>query len=202
GYAAASAIPAVGSAINNTAYATYISPMGDTQNIQSNTVQVDVTALYAISLTTPVTQQIEPGSRVVWLNTLSNNGNTQASITIQKLTGNGLNNIKIYVDTNKNGEFDANDEVVNGSIVLAAQQSVNLWVVSTVEATVEDKQQLKLPINAVVVEDSAAIATANNSLIAYVPQLHASKSVDQETFNPATNKNFDLNYTLTLENKG
>ena len=202
GYAAASAIPAVGSAINNTAYATYISPMGDTQNIQSNTVQVDVTALYAISLTTPVTQQIEAGSRVVWLNTLSNNSNTQASITIEKLAANGLSNIKVYVDSNKNGEFDATDEILSGSIVLAAQQSVNLWVVSTVEATVEDKQQLKLPINAVVVEDSAAIATANNSLIAYVPQLYASKSVDQETFNPATNKNFDLNYTLVLENKG
>ena len=202
GYAATPVLPVAGSAIKNTAYATYISLEGRVSNIQSNTVQVEVAALYAISLSMPTTQHIEAGARVVWLNTLTNTSNTQASISIQKLAATGLSNIKVYVDTNKNGEFDASDEVLNAAIVLSAQQSVNLWVVATAATTLQDKQQLNLPITAVVVQDPTVTATATDSLITYLPQLYANKTVDQENFNPLSSKNFDLNYTLTLENKG
>ncbi|RYE20022.1 MAG: hypothetical protein EOP51_18750, partial [Sphingobacteriales bacterium] len=193
GYAAAPVIPAAGSAIKNTAYATYISPNGKNQNIQSNTVQVDVVALYAISLTTPATQVIEAGARVVWLNTLTNTSNTEASINIEKLAANDLSNIKVYVDSNKNGEFDASDELLSGSIVLDRLQSINLWVVATAAINLQDKQQVNLPIKAVVVEDTNVTASATDRLITYLPQLYASKTVDQENFNPITNKNFDLN---------
>lgn len=202
GYAATPVIPVAGVAIKNTAYATYLSPEGQTRNTESNTVQVEVAALYAISLTQPATQEIEAGARVVWLNTLTNTSNTQASINIEKLVANGLSNIKIYVDKNKNGEFDATDEVLSGSIVLDRLQSINLWVVATASASLQDKQQLNLPIKAVVVEDPNVTATATDSLVAYLPELTASKTVDQETFTPGSGKSYDLNYTLTLENKG
>ncbi|RYY80955.1 MAG: DUF11 domain-containing protein [Moraxellaceae bacterium] len=201
-YAIAPVIPVAGVAIKNTAYATYISPEGKTRNTESNTVQVEVAALYAISLTQPATQEIEAGARVVWLNTLTNTSNTQASINIEKLAASGLSNIKIYIDKNKNGQFDAQDEILSGSIVLDRLQSVNLWVVATAATNLQDQQQLNLPIKAVVVEDSNVTATATDSLMAYLPQLYASKSVDVENFTPGSGKSYELNYTLTLENKG
>lgn len=202
GYAVTPVMAAAGAGIKNTAYATYISPEGSSVQTQSNTVQVEVVALYAISLSQAPVQEIEAGARVVWLNTLTNTSNTQASINIEKLAANGLSNIRVYLDKNQNGEFDANDEIVSTSIVLERLQSANLWVVASAATNLQDKQQLNLPIKVVVAEEPNVSATTTNSLVAYLPALIASKSVDQASFSPGSGKSYDLNYTLTLENKG
>lgn len=194
-------LPKIGTSITNTAFATYSTPNGVQQNSKSNTVNVTVSALYAITLTTPPIQDIEVGTRVVWLNVLSNNGNTTANIEIEKLQLNGLSNIKVYLDSNQNGQFDASDLVVDKAITLEAGEHANLWVVANTANDLQDKQQIDLPIRAHVVEEPTVTATATDSLLTYLPQLYATKTVDQESFDPAVSKNFDLKYTLALENK-
>lgn len=202
GYAAVPAIPEAGVDITNTAYAVFYNPLGQRTDIQSNTVQVNVAALYSIALTTPPIQQVEVGSRVIWLNTLTNTSNTRANVQIDKLSLNGLNNIQIYIDSNKNGQFDASDELLTGAIQLERLQSIDLWVVATTDNNLQNNQQLNLPIKASVVESPTTSASATDSLIAYLPNIIIRKSVDQETFTPGIGKNYDLKYTLSLENKG
>jgi uncharacterized repeat protein (TIGR01451 family) len=194
-------VPALGSAITNTAYATYLSPNGTQENSASNTVQVNIIALYAISLSSPPIQEIEVGSKVVWLNTLTNLSNTTATIDISRLNVAGLSNVKIYIDSNKNGQFDENDQILDKPIVLAPSENINLWVIADTALNLKDKQQIDLPIKAVVLEDKAVTSAATDSLITYLPELYVSKTVDQEKFEPAIGKSYDLKYTLTLDNK-
>ena len=109
-YGHAANMPEVGSTIQNIAYATYIAPNGVQQQSVSNAVEVSVSALYAIALTSPPVQDIEPSVRVIWANTLSNNSNASVNVQLEAVTINELSNIKIYIDSNKNGQFDANDQ--------------------------------------------------------------------------------------------
>lgn len=202
GYAAAPVIPEAGVNITNTAYAVFLDPQRQRQSTQSNTVQVNVAALYSIALTTPPIQKVEVGSRVIWLNTLTNTSNTHANVQIDTLSLNGLNNIQIYIDRNKNGQFDASDELLTGAIQLERLQSIDLWVVATTDNNLQNRQQLNFPIRASVVESPTTSASATDSLIAYLPNIVIHKSVDQETFTPGISKNYDLKYTLSIENKG
>ncbi|MFH4307690.1 hypothetical protein WAJ73_22970, partial [Acinetobacter baumannii] len=87
------------------------------------------------------------------------------------LTINELSNVKIYVDTNKNGQFDTDDQQLTTNVALAVGQSVHLWVVATASATLTESQQLNLPLKATLVEDNSVIATATDSAISYGPQL-------------------------------
>jgi uncharacterized repeat protein (TIGR01451 family) len=194
--------PQVGVTISNTASATYISSTGKSENSTSNTVQVNVMALYAISLSTPPIQEIEIGTQVVWSNTLTNLSNTQAQVNISHLNLTGLSNIKVYIDTNKNGQFDAADLLLTDSITLQPQESVNLWVVADTSSTLPDKQQLNLPITATVVEDDSISSSATDALTTYLPQLYATKTVDQTNFTPAASgQNYDLTYSLAIDNR-
>lgn len=174
-------MPEVGSSIQNIAYATYVAPDGKSQQSVSNTVEINVSALYAIALTTPPVQEIEPSTRVIWANTLVNNSNAPVNVQLEALTINELSNVKIYVDTNKNGQFDTDDQQLTTTVALAVGQSVHLWVVATASATLTESQQLNLPLKATLVEDNSVIATATDSAINYGPQLVATKEVVQKT---------------------
>ena len=203
GHAAVPVIPEAGVDITNIAYAVFYDPQGNNKKqVQSNQVQVNVSALYSIALTTPPVQKVTVGSRVIWLNTLTNTSNTSAKVQIDKLSLNGLNNIQIYIDSNKNGQFDASDELLTGTIQLARLQSVDLWIVATTDNNLKNSQQLDLPIKASVVESPTTSATATDSVTTYLPDIVIRKSVDQETFTPGVSKNYELKYTLSLENKG
>jgi hypothetical protein len=152
--------------------------------------------LYAITLTTPPVLDVEPNVRVIWANTLSNNSNAPVNVQLEALTINELNNIKIYIDSNKDGQFDTNDQQLTKSVPLQIGQSVNLWVVATTSSNLKEGQQFNLPIKATVVEDTNAIATAIDSAISYGAKLVATKEVQQKTFEPSASANYDLNYTL------
>ena len=200
GYAATD-VPAAGVNVTNTAYASYLDSDLKPLKAQSNTVQVSISVLYAIALSTPPMQEVEAGSKVIWLNTLSNLSNTSASVLISQLSLPGLSNIKVYIDSNQNGEFDASDLLVTGALQLERLQSVNLWVVADTSPALSDQQILTLPITATVVEDNTAQATAKDQLITYLPKVYATKTVDRDSFTPDVNKSFDLTYTLAIQNK-
>lgn len=98
-YGYAANMPEVGSSIQNIAYATYVAPDGKSQQSVSNAVEISVSALYAIALTSPPTQEIEPNTRVIWANTLVNNSNAPVNVQLEALTIKELSNIKIYIDS-------------------------------------------------------------------------------------------------------
>ena len=85
-YGYAANMPEVGSSIQNIAYATYVAPDGKSQQSVSNAVEISVSALYAIALTSPPTQEIEPNTRVIWANTLVNNSNAPVNVQLEALT--------------------------------------------------------------------------------------------------------------------
>lgn len=201
-YGHAANIPEVGSTIQNIAYATFIAANGKEQQSVSNAVEVNVSALYAITLTTPPILDTEPNVRVIWANTLSNNSNAPVNVELEAVTINELNNIKIYIDTNKDGQFDTNDQQITTSVPLKIGQSVNLWVVATTNSNLTEGQQFNLPIKAKVVEDSNVTATAVDSAVSYGAKLVATKEVLQKTFEPSATANYDLNYTLNISNQG
>ncbi|MCH7391203.1 SdrD B-like domain-containing protein [Acinetobacter dispersus] len=201
-YSHAANIPEVGSTIQNVAYATFTAANGKEQKSVSNTVEVNVSALYAITLTTPPVLDTEPNVRVIWANTLSNNSNAPVNVQLDAVTINELNNIKIYIDTNKDGQFDTTDQQVMQPVSLKVGQSVNLWVVATTNSNLTEGQQFNLPIKATVIEDTNATANAIDSAISYGAKLVATKEVQQKTFEPSASANYDLNYTLNISNQG
>lgn len=194
-------VPAAGVGVTNTAYAIYIDADKKEQKVQSNTVEVTISVLYAIALSTPPMQEIEAGTKVVWVSKLTNLSNTNAQVLISRLDMPGLSNIKIYVDSNHNGQLDSTDILLTDAISLARLESVDLLVVADTAASLADKQVINLPITATVVEDTTVKADATDSLVTYLPQIYATKSVDQTAFEPAVNKSYDLHYTLSFENK-
>lgn len=192
--------PAAGQHITNTAYASFVQTDGLIGQSVSNTVQVTIIPKYVISLTSPVRQEVNAGSKVIWLNTLTNHSNTQSDIALNRSSVPELSNIKIYVDSNQNGEFDSSDLLVTDHLTLESGQKVDLWVVADTSITLTDSQQINLPIRAYVVQDPTAIADAINSLISFLPQLTATKSVDRTNFEPQAGQSYDLTYRLNVKN--
>ena len=192
-------MPRVGTAIENIAYASYML-QGVEKKATSNTVNITVSALYAIHLTTPIAQEIEPSQLVIWSNTLTNNSNTTARIDLSTVDITGLSNVKIYIDSNQNGQFDSSDSEFSQSILLQPGESVDLWVVATASSSLTNGQKLDLPINAVVVEDNEATANAIDSANVVIPELVATKEVQQQSFDPDNASDYDLDYILRIQN--
>lgn len=201
-YSYAANTPNAGNIIKNIAYANFMDVNNAPHQSVSNAVEVNVSALYAIALTTPAVQDAEPNTRVIWANTLSNNSNTAVNVKLEALSANALNNVKIYIDTNKDGQLDSTDQEVITQVPLQIGQSVNLWVVATTNSNLTEGQQLNLPIKATVVEDQTVTATTTDSAISYSANLNASVDVQQKTFVPSATANYDLNYTLNITNQG
>lgn len=193
-------VPSVGTSIQNVAYASYFDANSNQQQSVSNAVEVNVSALYAITLTNPPILETEPNTRVIWANTLSNNSNAPVQVQIEALAISAFNNTKIYIDSNKDGQFDSTDQELVTSVALQIGQSVNLWVVATTSSDLTEGQQFNLPIKATVVEDNQVTATATDSAVSYGANLIASVTVQQATFTPSATANFDLNYTLNVTN--
>ena len=195
------AIPSANSTIQNIAYATYfVDSSGVEQTVTSNAVEINVSALYAIHLTTPIAQEIEPSQLVIWSNTLTNNSNTDATVSLSTFDITGLSNVKIYIDANQNGQFDSSDPEFTQYILLQPGESVDLWVVATASSSLTNGQKLDLPIKAVVVEDTDATANAIDSANVVTPELVATKEVQQQSFDPDNASDFDLDYTLRIQN--
>lgn len=193
-------MPAAGQNITNTAYASFVQRDGLIGQAVSNTVQVTITPQYVISLTSPTRQEINAGDKVIWLNTLTNHSNAQAEISIDPTSVAELSNIKIYVDSNQNGEFDRSDLLVTGHLTLESGQKVDLWVVADSSTSLKDSQNVDLPLRAYVIQEPTVVADAVNGLVSFLPQLIATKSVNKSSFEPQAGQSYDLTYTLNIKN--
>ena len=193
-------IPDVDTSINNTAYADYDGINGTQQTISSNSVSINVTALYTIDLTPSPLQRVEAGTRVLWSTVLTNNSNASVKVSFETLVLNGLTDIKLYYDSNQNGEFDSNDQLVTPGLPLTAGQQVGLWVVATTSSALSDKQLLTLPLRAHIAEDANVTAQTDLAVEVALPQVVARQTVDRTSIDPTTTKDFDLHYNLELSN--
>ncbi|MBF7684260.1 DUF11 domain-containing protein [Acinetobacter sp. B10A] len=199
-YSHASSIPSAGTTIQNVAYANFIDINNKPQQSISNAVEVNVSALYAIALTQSSILDTEPNTRVIWANSLINHSNAAVNVQLEAATTNEFNDVKIYIDSNQNGQFDTTDQAITTHVPLQMGQSVNLWVVATTQANLVEGKQYDLPIQAKVLEDSNVVATTTDSAINHSASLVANIDVQQKTFTPSTTANHDLNYTLNLTN--
>lgn len=199
GYAAA---PQASVKIDNTAFATYNNFDHNPQSVQSNTVNVNIAALYAVGLTSAPLQTVEIGKQVVWSNELTNSSNAPVHIKINPSEINGLNNVKVYLDTNQNGEFDNNDQIVDQAILLQPGQKVGIWVVATTALDLTDNQQLNLPISAYIIEspDSSINAQATNLVRVVIPKKSVLFVKKSASVSNAEIGDF-ADYTITVANR-
>lgn len=199
GYAAA---PQASVKIDNTAFATYNNFDHNPQSVQSNTVNVNIAALYAVNLTSAPLQTVEIGKQVVWSNELTNSSNAPVHIKINPSEINGLNNVKVYLDTNQNGEFDNNDQIVDQAILLQPGQKVGIWVVATTALDLTDNQQLNLPISAYIIEspDSSINAQATNLVRVVIPKKSVLFVKKSASVSSAEIGDF-ADYTITVANR-
>lgn len=203
-HALSTAAPDAGVQITNTAEASYLFD-GQFVTQPSNTVAVDISALYAINLTSAPQQAVEAGEVATWLNQLQNLSNATVNIQLSALAPNGLGAVRIYLDNNPNGLIDADDRLLDltQAITLQRNQSVQLIVQATTSNTLNGGEQIGLPLSATVNEDPVLPAVpAINPLIIVAPQLIALKTVDREQIDPTTDKNLKLSYVLSVESRG
>lgn len=194
--------PEVDTKINNTASATYNNFDHNPQSTSSNTVDINIAALYAVNLTSAPLQTVEIGKQVLWSNELTNSSNAPVHIKIHPLEINGLNNVKVYLDTNQNGEFDNNDQIVDQAILLQPGQKVGIWVVATTALDLTDNQQLKLPISAYIIEspDSSVNAQATNLVRVVIPKKSVLFVKKSASVSSAEIGDF-ADYTITVANR-
>ena len=194
--------PEVNTKINNTASATYNNFDHNPQSTSSNTVDINIAALYAVNLTSAPLETVEIGKQVVWSNELTNSSNAPVHIKINPSETNGLNNVKVYLDTNQNGEFDNNDQIVDQTILLQPGQKVGIWVVATTASDLTDNQQLNLPISAYIIEspNSSVNAQATNLVRVVIPKKSVLFVKKSASVSSAEIGDF-ADYTITVANR-
>ena len=162
--------------IKNTAEASYIISNGTNFNLNSTSNQVNVQSSafpqYGISLTSPPTKTIAPGSTVSWKNLLTNTSYSDQTIDLSLTIPNSLSNIKLYQDLNNNGRFDDGvDKAIKlnnnltAQITLGQSESIELTIqaLSDTNAKADDTASIKL--GAAVVEDPSITALVSDELI-------------------------------------
>nr|WP_243092415.1 hypothetical protein [Thermus hydrothermalis] len=145
------AMTPAGTAITNQASASYVDSAGQPRTTTSNLVTTIVQQVYAFTITpnganegTPgQTRSNLPGGQVLFQYTVTNNGNgtdTISLITVQGTQDNfDLQNVRIYLDANCNGNVDAGEVQVT-SVTLAMGAQACVIVAATIPTTAQNGQ--------------------------------------------------------------
>lgn len=196
-------VPVAGQVIHNIAYASYeVSDLQGGQQLrstQSNTVNVEIAKFYGLELHLDQMKQVEVGSKVIWLNQVTNTSNTDAWFDFETEQINHLSDVKIYLDANQDGVFDVSDTLIDSGLQLEPNQTVHLWVVADTSLKTPDQVKLELPLTARIREEPSQRKTVQDRVQVFVPQLKIKKSVDQQLIT-ANNQSQRLNYTLAVTN--
>ncbi len=205
GALAHAALPPAGPSISNQAEATFKIPDSTDPNLlrskKSNIVIVEVQPVYALTLTPGYTQVVEPGSRLTWTHTLTNTSNT-TDIFSFSLTDSGgddgaLAPLRLYLDSNNNGVFDAADTLVTAGVTqsLDAGKSVLLFVDGTVPVGALDGQHYLADVTARGAGSGATLTQSDEARVV-ASGLVPSKTVDKV----AAVSGDILTYGMTLQN--
>ena len=197
------AMPIAGQLIQNIAYASYeVSDLNGGQLLrttQSNAVNVEIAKFYGLELFPDQLQQVEAGSKVIWLNQVTNTSNTNAWFDFKITQINHLSNFKIYLDVNQDGVFDISDTLIKDGLQLQPNQTIHLWVVADTSLQTPDQTKLELPLIAQIREEPQQQKTVKDPVQVFEPKLKIEKAVDQQLLT-INNQAQTLNYTLTLTN--
>lgn len=161
---------AAGTNIVNTAQATFVDPTGASKTVNSNTLNTPVAELLNVTIVTNDASNVttSPSSTAVPLSfKVTNTGNGSEPYALfpnNTVAGSGFNpvNTKVYLDTVGNGVFDPTKDTlyVQGSNdpVIAADHSINVFVVSDIPASATNAQVglVTLKTEAVMQESSSS----------------------------------------------
>jgi uncharacterized repeat protein (TIGR01451 family) len=159
--------PPAGTVITSTSTATYIDQAsGQTIHLSSNTADITVAALEALTLTASQTLATPLGAPFTLSHVLTNTGNATTSflITTSLPAGGGFTpaNLEVIEDLNGNGRADPGEPVIpqGGAITLAAGQAMSLLITGTVPATALVGQSAQIVLTGT---SSLQGATASNT---------------------------------------
>ncbi|MGO9804379.1 MAG: SdrD B-like domain-containing protein [Steroidobacteraceae bacterium] len=159
--------PPAGTVITSTATATYTDQAsGQTVHLNSNTADITVTALEALTLTASQTLAAPLGAPFTFSHVLTNTGNatTNFLITTSLPAGAAFTpaNLEVVEDLNGNGRVDPGEPVIpqGGAISLAAGQAVSLLVTGTIPASALAGQSAQIVLTGT---SSLQGATASNT---------------------------------------
>lgn len=197
------AMPMAGQMIQNIAYASFeVSDLSGGQLLrttQSNAVNIEIAKFYGLELFPDQLQQVEAGSKVIWLNQVTNTSNTNAWFDFKTAAINHLSNLKIYLDANQDGVLDISDTLVKDGLELQPNQTVHLWVVADTSLQTPDQSKLELPLTAQIREEPQQQKTVQDPVQVFEAKLKIEKAVDQQLLS-ITQQAQTLNYTLTVTN--
>ena len=196
------AAPTAGTNISNIASASYTDSNGASKTVTSNEVKTTVLQVSSFTLVDDRTATANPNGQVSLSHTLTNTGNGSDSyrLTITQLTTDdfNLNNIRIYIDRNKDGVPDDNNDLVGQTVSLAPNESVGLIVVSTVPST-QTNGSAQYTLTATSQFDTTDIETDTDTVSVVtgaVMQIQKAASVS------TVSDNGEITYTLTYKNTG
>lgn len=197
------AMPMAGQMIQNIAYASFeVSDLSGGQLLrttQSNAINIEIAKFYGLELFPDQLQQVEAGSKVIWLNQVTNTSNTNAWFDFKTAAINHLSNLKIYLDANQDGVLDISDTLIKDGLELQPNQTVHLWVVADTSLQTPDQSNLELPLTAQIREEPQQQKTVQDPVQVFEAKLKIEKAVDQQLLS-ITQQAQTLNYTLTVTN--
>lgn len=197
-------MPNEGQMIQNIAYASYEVMSESNGQLQlhttkSNAVNVTVSEYYGLQLLPDTLKQVEAGSKVVWLNQLTNTSNTKAQVDFKTLIAHDLSNIKVYQDANQDGVFDITDTLIEDGLSLASNETTYLWVVADTSSQIADDITIELPITAYIREQPDVQDTVQDPVNIIQPKIKIDKQVDQKLLD-ASQQAQSVIYTLKVSN--
>jgi len=199
---AGAAAPPPGTAIPNTAGATFQSGAASAAAAPSNTVTALVQALDAFKLSQPQSLSLAAGSGFVLAHPLVNTGNVASTITLGLSASGGFAPVGLAIveDLNGNGVADPGEPVLaaGGQLVLAAGTTLNLLLVGTVPASTVSGLSAQLRLQATDAANPAGVGVTDTLSVGGNPSVSVSKSASTS----APVQSGPLAYTVTARNSG
>ncbi len=197
--------PAAGTAIDNTASATYIDAgSGLSVQLQSNTVHVNVLPLEACTLSPGQTIVRTPGATFALPHTLSNTGNVGETclLDLSPVAGAGFipTGLGVVQDLNGNGIADPGEPVIapGAGITLAAGAAVDLLIIGRVPGSASPGQTASLQLVATSQIQGQRSSSVDTVVVASGASLSVTKSASTGSPTPGA----PLSYTLSVSNQG
>ena len=177
-----------GAAVDNTALVSFNDGAQD-RTEASPTVHSTVLNVCTPALSAPTTVTVPPAGQTLWPVTLTtrSNGEQHVALRLQSPF-----TARVVHDLNRNGQVDAGETELNGSLTLKASEGAMLLVVLSATATTS-----AAPV--ILTADCGEVATISANSTVPAAALSLRKSITQT----GVLKNGDaVNYTLELENTG
>ncbi len=158
---AQAAAPLAGTEIKNLATVTYEDENGNKYSAQSNEAIITVAPQYRATLENDKELIAAPGQTVYFPHTLENIGNVEDTYTLSTIAtdnaGTDINSkVKIFKDTNNNGQPDAGEPIIT-ALTLAAGETGSIVIAYVIPATAVNDDFAEIKLTATSTETGAIV---------------------------------------------